>query len=53
MDPEPLYSRTVSMTWGYPCKLEVRAAAAAPHLSIVPYSSQLDDNAFQLGYHFA
>ena len=28
VDPEPLYLRTVSMTWFDPCTVEVRAPAA-------------------------
>ena len=28
VDPEPFFSRTVSMTWADPCDVEVRAATA-------------------------
>ena len=34
VDPEPVYRRTVAMTWADPCKVEVRPASALMRLLV-------------------
>ena len=42
VDPEPIYPRTVSISWADPCEVEVRAAAIPMYYSFLSLSMECE-----------